>query len=66
MPGMTGHELAQVLRAMPEYRSIPMVAVTGFDMYDDRERSLEAGFSAHLRKPIDPSALTRAVSGVGH
>lgn len=66
MPGMTGHELAQVLRAMPEYRSIPMVAVTGFDVYDDRERSLAAGFSAHLRKPIDPSALTRAVRHISH
>jgi two-component system, chemotaxis family, CheB/CheR fusion protein len=66
MPGMTGHELAQVLRAMPEYRSIPLVAVTGFDMYDDRERSRGAGFSAHLRKPIDPSALARAIRGVRH
>ncbi|HZT60089.1 MAG TPA: response regulator [Pyrinomonadaceae bacterium] len=66
MPGMTGHELARVLRAMPEYRSIPMIAVTGFDMYDDRERSLEAGFSAHLSKPIDPFALKRAISGTWH
>lgn len=66
MPGMTGHELAQVLRAMPEYRTIPMVAVTGFDMYDDRKRSAEAGFSAHLRKPIDPAALTQAVRGTRH
>lgn len=66
MPGMTGHELAQALRAMPEYRSIPMVAVTGFDMYDDRERSSEAGFSAHLSKPIDPLALTQAIRGILH
>ena len=66
MPGMTGHELARALRAMPEYRSIPMVAVTGFDMYDDRERSAEAGFSAHLSKPVDPLALTQAVRGVWH
>src|SRR5215207_6852341 len=66
MPGMTGHELARALRAMPEYRAIPMVAVTGFDMYDDRERSAEAGFSAHLSKPIDPLALTRAVRGLWH
>jgi CheY-like chemotaxis protein len=43
-----------------------MVAVTGFDVYDDRERSLAAGFSAHLRKPIDPSALTRAVRHISH
>jgi CheY-like chemotaxis protein len=66
MPGMTGHELARALRAMPEYRAIPMVAVTGFDMYDDRERSAEAGFSAHLSKPIDPLALTRAIRSVWH
>ena len=66
MPGMTGHELARVLRAMPEYRSIPMVAVTGFDMYDDRERSAEAGFSAHLSKPVDPLALNQAIRGVWH
>ena len=66
MPGMTGHELARALRAMPEYRSIPMVAVTGFDMYDDRERSAEAGFSAHLSKPIDPLALTQAIRGIRH
>lgn len=66
MPGMTGHELVRALRAMPEYRSIPMVAVTGFDMYDDEERSAEAGFSAHLRKPIEPAALTRAIHGIRH
>jgi CheY-like chemotaxis protein len=66
MPGMTGHELARVLRSMPQYRSIPLVAVTGFDMYDDEERSADAGFSAHLRKPIDPMCLTRAISGVWH
>lgn len=66
MPGMTGHELARALRAMPEYRSIPMIAVTGFDMYDDEERSTEAGFSAHLRKPIDRLALTQAVRGISH
>ena len=66
MPGMTGHELARALRAMPEYRSVPMVAVTGFDMYDDRERSAEAGFSAHLSKPIDPLALTQAIRNIWH
>jgi two-component system CheB/CheR fusion protein len=73
MPGMTGHELARALRAMPGYRAIPLVAaaiplvaVTGFDMYDDRERSAEAGFSAHLSKPIDPLALTRPARGISH
>jgi two-component system, chemotaxis family, CheB/CheR fusion protein len=66
MPGMTGHELAGALRALPEYRAVPMVAVTGFDMYDDEARSEDAGFSAHLRKPVDPLSLTRAIHGIRH
>src|ERR1044072_278140 len=66
MPGMTGHELARALRAMPEYRAIPLVAVTGFDMRSEERRSAEAGFSAHLSKPIDPLALTQAIRGVWH
>ena len=66
MPGMDGYELARALRELPEYRTTPMIAVTGFAMYDDRDRALQAGFNAHLSKPIDPLALTQALSGVGH
>jgi two-component system, chemotaxis family, CheB/CheR fusion protein len=57
MPEMNGYELAQALRGMPGYESIPMVAVTGFSMFDDRARSLTAGFNEHLTKPIDPRAF---------
>jgi CheY-like chemotaxis protein len=64
MPGMNGYELARALRATPEYRSVPMVAVTGFAMYGDRGRALEAGFDDHLSKPIEPGALRRAVLGI--
>jgi CheY-like chemotaxis protein len=46
------------------------VAVTGFDMYDEErsaeERSVEAGFSTHLSKPIDPPALTQAIRDIRH
>jgi len=57
MPGMNGYELAGTLRRLAEYQSIPMIAVTGYSEYDDRDRALQAGFSAHLTKPIDPSQL---------
>lgn len=66
MPGMNGYELARELRARPEYGSTRMVAVTGFAMYDDRDRALEAGFDTHLSKPVAPADLTRAVMGVVH
>jgi CheY-like chemotaxis protein len=57
MPGMNGYDLARTLRGLPGYDKVPMVAVTGFSMFDDRRRSLEAGFNAHLTKPIEPRAL---------
>ena len=57
MPEMNGYQLAREIRALPGYDSVPMIAVTGYSMFDDRERSLNAGFSAHLTKPIEPRAL---------
>ena len=57
MPGMNGYELAEALRAIPSYNKVPMIAVTGFAMYDDRERALESGFNAFLTKPINPMDL---------
>ena len=57
MPGMNGYDLAVALRALPEYSEVPMIAVTGFSMYDDRGRALESGFNAHMTKPINPMAL---------
>lgn len=57
MPEMNGYQLAREIRSLPGYESIPMVAVTGYSMFDDRQRSLNAGFTAHLTKPIEPRAL---------
>lgn len=57
MPEMNGYDLAKALRSQPGYETVPMVAVTGYSMFDDRERSLKAGFNAHLTKPIEPRAL---------
>jgi CheY-like chemotaxis protein len=57
MPGMNGYQLAEALRALPEYKSTPLVAVTGFTMYDDRERARASGFDDFLSKPINPVDL---------
>jgi CheY-like chemotaxis protein len=57
MPEMNGYELAEALRQMPSYETVPMVAVTGYSMFDDRNRSLDAGFNEHVTKPIDPRAF---------
>ncbi|HKZ80327.1 MAG TPA: response regulator [Pyrinomonadaceae bacterium] len=57
MPEMNGYELAAAIRALPGYEAVPMVAVTGYSMFDDRERSLRSGFTAHMTKPIEPRLL---------
>ena len=57
MPEMNGYELAEALRSLPSYESVPLVAVTGYSMFDDRNRSLTAGFDEHITKPIDPRAF---------
>jgi CheY-like chemotaxis protein len=61
MPGMSGYELAEALRALPAYERTPLIAVTGFTMYDDRERARAAGFNDFLTKPINPADLLDAV-----
>ncbi|MDQ2922192.1 MAG: response regulator [Acidobacteriota bacterium] len=57
MPEMNGYDLARALRSLPGYETVPMVAVTGYSMFDDRSRSLNAGFNEHVTKPIDPRAF---------
>jgi two-component system CheB/CheR fusion protein len=57
MPEMNGYELARALRTIPAYENVPLVALTGYSMFDDRNRSLLAGFNEHVTKPINPRAF---------
>jgi PAS domain S-box-containing protein len=62
LPVMDGYELARRLRAMEGLGGIKLVAVTGYGQESDRRRSKDAGFDAHLVKPIDLEALPALVS----
>jgi len=62
LPVMGGYELAHRIRA--ERRSaIRLLAVTGYGQIHDRQRSAEAGFEAHLVKPVDLGVLEGAMQG---
>jgi signal transduction histidine kinase/ActR/RegA family two-component response regulator len=61
LPDGTGTELMTYLRAMKPIRGI---AISGFGMNGDIERSLRAGFSAHLVKPIKVEKLEAAIARV--
>jgi CheY-like chemotaxis protein len=64
MPEMNGYELAGKLRALPNYQSVPLIAVTGFAMHDDRNQALSAGFNHFLAKPINPLTLIELVESL--
>ncbi|MGH7369004.1 MAG: MASE1 domain-containing protein [Candidatus Rokuibacteriota bacterium] len=56
LPGLDGYELARRIRAAG-HADVLLIAVTGYGQSGDRLRSGEAGFDAHLTKPVDPLAL---------
>jgi signal transduction histidine kinase/CheY-like chemotaxis protein len=57
MPGMNGFEVCEQIRTQPWAQSVLMVAQTGWGQAQDRARTLDAGFDAHLTKPIDPATV---------
>jgi two-component system, sensor histidine kinase len=58
LPGIDGYEVARSIRASGLGKSVRLVAVTGYGQTADRRRSVEAGFDAHLVKPVSPAALS--------
>jgi PAS domain S-box-containing protein len=57
LPGMSGYEVGRRMRHQPWGRGIMLIALTGWGQPEDRRRSHEAGFDAHLVKPVDHAAL---------
>ena len=57
MPKLNGFEVCQRIRQSPWGAGVLMVAQTGWGQAQDRARTIEAGFDAHLTKPIDPTAV---------
>jgi signal transduction histidine kinase/CheY-like chemotaxis protein len=65
LPGMDGLAVAAELRRHPETRALRLVAVTGYGRDIDRARTAEAGFDAHLTKPVELADLVRALVAGG-
>ena len=59
MPGMDGYQLAARLRQEPALAGVRIVVMTGFDQEADRQQSKDAGFDAHLVKPLDFEELSQ-------
>ncbi|MBI2690553.1 MAG: response regulator [Solirubrobacterales bacterium] len=61
MPIMNGYETMQAIRELPDYATVPILAVTGKAVAGERIRCLEAGASDYIPKPIDTSELLAAL-----
>ena len=61
LPNLDGYEVARRIRARRGARPI-LVAITGYGQADDRRRALEAGFDAHLTKPVVPDHLVEILA----
>lgn len=66
MPLHDGYWLARKIRALPRETggAIPMIAITAHGELHGPERTLSAGFQMHLRKPLDPWELCRAIASL--
>ncbi len=62
LPGLDGFEVARRVRADARGREVRLVALTGYGLPEDHRRSQEAGFDAHLVKPVDPARLVAVIA----
>lgn len=62
LPRLDGYEVGRLVREALG-PGIQLIALTGFGQSEDRQRSQQAGFNAHLVKPIDLEELNRLLAG---
>jgi len=65
MPEMDGFEATEKIRALPQGRTLPIIALTAHALSGERERCLERGMSGYLAKPFKAHDLFAAVEGRG-
>jgi len=61
LPGMDGFEVLSIIRDLPQFAQIPVIAVTSHAMAGDRERMLKAGCTDYIEKPIDPVSFVSQI-----
>src|SRR6201987_2636851 len=61
MPEMDGYQTIRAIRQKPDFRRLPIIALTAKAMKGDREKCMEAGASAYLEKPVHTEHLLSAL-----
>ena len=64
MPDIDGYEAIPLIKALPNYQNIPIIAVTAQAMKGDREKCLEAGADDYISKPINVDKLMLVLNSI--
>jgi len=64
LPTMDGYAVARGLRQLDQVGRVPIIAVTSYAMVGDREKSLEAGCTGYLEKPINPETFVDEIERI--
>jgi CheY-like chemotaxis protein len=64
LPGLDGYAFARAVIGDPAIAGTPLVALTGYGQPEDQRRATEAGFRAHLVKPVFREALLRTLASI--
>jgi PAS domain S-box-containing protein len=62
MPGMDGFETLELIRSLPNRKTVPVVAVSAYATQDMRDRAIASGFDGFVPKPIDLEEIRRVLS----
>ena len=61
LPVLDGYEATKQIKANKEISNIPVIAVTSFAMIGDKEKTLKAGCSGYIEKPINPETFAMEI-----
>ena len=62
LPGMDGLSATEIIKADPDLKDTPIVALTSYAMQGDKEKALAAGCTGYIAKPIDTRQFLETVS----
>ncbi len=57
MPGINGYEATKIIRTLPGWDSVPILAMTAQAFSEDMQESIHAGLNDHISKPVEPEVL---------
>jgi PAS domain S-box-containing protein len=64
LPRLNGYEVCSRIRQTTWGKELTIVALTGWGQEEDRDRSTDAGFNAHMVKPVDHDVLMKLIASL--